>query len=108
MGPWMWSAVFFAIALIFAGGVAWWLGRGCAVTITGAVGAIVGGVGSVLCLSLILDPDAAMRTSLVLAGVAGVWLLVFSVAGGIRGQLKERARREAAAELARHADLHRV
>lgn len=105
MGEWMWGAVFFTIALVFAGGVAWWLGRDCPLTITGAVGAIVGGVVSLVSLVLILDPDASMRTSLVLTGVAGAWLLGFSVAGGIRGQVKERARR---AETARQAELHRV
>ena len=42
MGEWMWGAVVMSIAVIVAGGIAWWLARGCVVTIIGAVGAIVG------------------------------------------------------------------
>ena len=36
MGEWMWGAVVMSVAVIIAGGIAWWLARGCVVTIIGA------------------------------------------------------------------------
>jgi hypothetical protein len=83
---WIWGAVSLAIVLILAGGLAWWLARGCVLTMIGATGAVVGGVASLISLAVLLDPAAGLRTAAALAVVSGAWLLAFAVAGGIRGQ----------------------
>ena len=46
----------FAIVLVFAGGVAWWLARGCVLTMIGATGASLGGGVSLMSLVVLLDP----------------------------------------------------
>jgi hypothetical protein len=86
MGEWMWSAVVMSIAVIVAGGIAWWLARGCVVTIIGAVGAILGGLAALACLVIIIDPDVALRAAPVLTAVSGVWLLAWALAGGLRNR----------------------
>ena len=86
MGTWIWGAAVMAIVLIFAGGIAWWLARGCKLTMTGAAGAVVGGVIALGSLAVMLDFDAALRLSATMTVVSGVWLLAFALAGGIRGQ----------------------
>ncbi|WP_248152896.1 hypothetical protein [Microbacterium aoyamense] len=89
---WIWGSVVLAIALVFAGGVAWWLAKGCVVTRIGAVGAIVGGLGALGCLTIMFDTDAAIRIATVLVAVFGVWLFAWAIAGGVRGQRLDRAR----------------
>lgn len=96
MGPWIWGAAVLAIVVILAGGVAWWLARGCVVTIIGAAGAVVGGVIALGVLPVMLDFDMALRVSASLTIAAGVWLLAFALAGGIRGQRELRAEAAAA------------
>ncbi|MBP1076458.1 hypothetical protein JOD63_000426 [Microbacterium terrae] len=91
MDGWMWGSITMAIAIVIAGGITWWLAKGCAVTLTGAAGGILGGVAALLALALLVDPDVAFRVSAGLTGVAGVWLLAFALAGGIRGQRLARA-----------------
>jgi uncharacterized membrane protein len=91
----MWGSVVMAIALVIAGGIAWWLAKGCAVTIVGAAGGVVGGVAALLSLVLLVDPDAAFRMSAIVTAVAGVWLLAWALAGGIKGQRALRASEEA-------------
>ena len=86
MGEWMWSAVVMSIAVVVAGGIAWWLARGCVVTIIGAVGAIVGGLAALACLVIIIDPDVALRAAPVLTALSGVWLLAWALAGGLRNR----------------------
>jgi hypothetical protein len=61
MGEWMWGAVVMSVAVIIAGGIAWWLARGCVVTIIGAAGAILGGLASLGCLVVLIDLDSALR-----------------------------------------------
>ncbi|GAA2009734.1 hypothetical protein GCM10009739_22050 [Microbacterium ulmi] len=90
----------FAIALVVAGIVAWWLARGCVVTRVGAVGAVLGGVLSLGGLVLLIDPDAAFRTSATVTIAAGTWLFAFAIAGAVRGQRIERAERAAASAAA--------
>jgi len=98
VGAWIWSAIAFAIVLVIAGGITWWLAKGCIVTIVGAVGAIVGSLLALGSLLLLLDVETAMRVSYTLMGVSGVWLLAWALAGGIRGH--RNARTDAAAEAA--------
>ena len=85
-----------AIVLVIAGGIAWWLARGCALTLTGATGAILGGVMSLIALAVLLDPDAGLRVSFIVTVGSGVWLLAWALAGGIRGQRLLRAEEQAA------------
>ena len=87
----------FAIVLVFAGGVAWWLARGCVLTMIGATGAILGGVVSLISLVVLLDPEAGLRVAAILTIGSGAWLLAWAMAGGIRGQRLLRAEEEAAA-----------
>ncbi|MEZ3160599.1 hypothetical protein AB1K54_08605 [Microbacterium sp. BWT-B31] len=91
MGPWIWNAIAFALVLIAAGGITWWLAKGCVVTRVGAGGAIVGSLLALGSLLVLLDIDAAMRVSYTLMGLSGVWLLAWALAGGIRGQRIARA-----------------
>ena len=88
---WIWGAVSLAIALILAGGLAWLLARGCVLTMVGATGAIIGGVVSLVCLVVLLDPVTGLRTAAVVTVVSSAWLLVWALAGGIRGQRLLRA-----------------
>lgn len=99
VGAWIWGAVVLAIVLIFAGAIAWWLARGCVLTMIGATGAIVGGVVALVSLAVLLDTDAALRVAGVLTVLSGVWLLAWALAGGIRGQrlLREEERADAEA-----------
>ncbi len=57
MGTWIWGAAVMAIVVIIAGGIAWWLARGCVLTTIGAVGAVVGGVIALGTLAVTLDFD---------------------------------------------------
>ena len=57
----MWGTVVLAIVIVIAGGIAWWLARGCVVTMIGATGAVLGGLASLGCLVAMLDPDAALQ-----------------------------------------------
>jgi hypothetical protein len=91
VGEWIWGAVALAIVLIVAGGIAWWLARGCVLTMIGATGAIVGGVMALLCLVVLIDPDAGLRAAAIVTVVSGLWLLAWALAGGIRGQRALRA-----------------
>lgn len=91
MDAWIWGAVVFAIVLVFAGGVAWWLARGCVLTMIGATGAILGGVVLLISLAVLLDPEAALRVAAILTIGSGTWLLAWTLAGGIRGQRLLRA-----------------
>jgi hypothetical protein len=80
-----------ALVVVLAGAIAWWLAHGCVVTRIGAAGAIAGGVVALGALAVMMDFDAALRLSATLTIVSGVWLLAFSLAGGIRGQRALRA-----------------
>ncbi|MDQ7879584.1 hypothetical protein Q9R08_16455 [Microbacterium sp. QXD-8] len=102
MDAWIWGAVVLAIVLVFAGGIAWWLARGCVLTMIGATGAVVGGVLSLIALVVLLDPDAGLRAAAVITVGSGVWLLAWALAGGIRGQrlLRAEERADAAAGVA--------
>jgi hypothetical protein len=75
-----------AIVLVFAGGIAWWLAHGCVLTRIGATGAVLGGLLALGTLTVALDFDSALRVSATMTIAAGVWLLVWALAGGIRGQ----------------------
>ena len=97
---WIWGAVVLAIVLVIAGGIAWWLARGCVLTIVGATGAIIGGVMSLIALVVLLDPDAAQRAAAIITVGSGAWLLAWALAGGIRGQRLLRAEERAEAEAA--------
>ncbi len=87
----------FAIVLVFAGGVAWWLARGCVLTMIGATGAVVGGVVSLISLAVLIDPEAGLRAAAIVTIGAGAWLLAWTLAGGIRGQRLLRAEEESSA-----------
>ena len=95
VGDWIWGAMVLAIVLVIAGGIAWWLAHGCALTRIGAVGAVIGGLASLLSLAVLIDPDAALRAAAILTIGSGVWLLVWALAGGIRGQRMLRAEERA-------------
>jgi hypothetical protein len=97
---WIWGAVVLAIVLVIAGGISWWLARGCMLTIVGATGAIIGGVMSLIALVVLLDPDAGQRAAAIITVGSGAWLLAWALAGGIRGQRLLRAEERAAAEAA--------
>ena len=86
MGTWIWGAATMAIVLVIAGGIAWWLAHGCALTRIGAIGAVLGGLLALGTLAVTLDFDSALRVSATTTILAGVWLLVWALAGGIRGQ----------------------
>ena len=75
-----------SVAVIVAGGIVWWLARGCVVTIIGAVGAIVGGLASLGCLVVLIDPDVALRAAPLLTAASGIWLLVWAFAGAQRNK----------------------
>lgn len=100
MDAWIWGAVVLAIVLVIAGGIAWWLARGCVLTMIGATGAIVGGVMSLVALAVLLDLDTGLRVSAIGTVASGVWLLAWALAGGIRGQrmLRAEERADAAAD----------
>lgn len=91
MDAWIWGAVSLAIVLILAGGLAWWLARGCVLTMIGATGAVIGGVASLISLVVLLDPITSLRTATIVTVVSGAWLLAWAIAGGIRGQRLLRA-----------------
>lgn len=84
-----------AIVLVIAGGIAWWLARGCVLTIIGATGAILGGLVALISLVLLLDPDVGLRVAFIVTVGSGVWLLAWALAGGIRGQRMLRAEQRA-------------
>ncbi|WP_194410716.1 hypothetical protein [Microbacterium cremeum] len=108
MDAWIWGAVVFAIVLVFAGGVAWWLARGCVLTMIGATGAIVGGVVSLISLAVLIDPEAGLRSAAILTIGSGIWLLAWALVGGIRGQRLLRTEEQAAARpapLPEHAGI---
>lgn len=105
---WIWGAVVFAIVLVFAGGVAWWLARGCVLTMIGATGAILGGVVSLISLAVLLDPEAGLRVAAILAIGSGAWLLAWALAGGIRGQRLLRAEEAETAGTVALPDLTRA
>lgn len=96
VGAWVWGAVVLAIVLVIAGGIAWWLARGCRLTMTGAAGAVIGGVFALISLAVLLDTDAALSIAAFLTIGSGVWLLAWALAGGIRGQRLARAEDAAA------------
>lgn len=91
MGVWVWGTVVLAIVLVFAGGLAWWLARGCALTRIGALGAVLGGVVALVALAMMLDTDTALTAAAFLTIASGAWLLGWALAGGIRGQRLLRA-----------------
>lgn len=97
---WSWGAVVLAIVLVIAGGIAWWLARGCVLTIIGASGAIVGGVMALIALAVFLDLETGLRVAAIATVASGVWLLAWALAGGIRGQrlLRAEERADAAAD----------
>ncbi|KJL41596.1 MULTISPECIES: hypothetical protein [Microbacterium] len=95
MDAWIWGAVVLAIVLVIAGGIAWWLARGCVLTIIGATGAILGGLVALISLVLLLDPDVGLRVAFIVTVGSGVWLLAWALAGGIRGQRMLRAEQRA-------------
>jgi hypothetical protein len=99
---WIWGAVVLALVLVTAGGIAWWLARGCVLTRVGATGAIFGGVLSLIALVVLLDPEAGLRAAAVITIGSGVWLLAWALAGGIRGQrlLRAEERADAASTVA--------
>jgi hypothetical protein len=86
MSEWLWSAVVMSIAVIFAGGITWWLAKGCVVTLVGAAGAILGGLAALGCLVVIIEPDVALRAAPLLTAASGVWLLAWALAGGLRNR----------------------
>ena len=90
MDGFMWGTVVMAIVIVIAGGIAWWLAHGCVVTMIGAAGAVVGGLASLGCLVVVLDPDAALSAAAILTAASGVWLLAWALAGGVRGQRSVR------------------
>lgn len=92
MGADVWAVVTLSIALVFAGAIAWWIGQDCIVTIIGACGAVLAGAVAVVTLAASVDPTAAMSVALMIIAVGGVWLLGFSIAGGIRWQRRSRPR----------------
>jgi len=94
---WTWGAVAFAVVLVIAGGIAWWLARGCVFTMIGATGAIVGGLAALFSVVLLIDPESAFRVAAVLTIGSGAWLLGWALAGGIRGQRALRAEEAAQA-----------
>jgi hypothetical protein len=96
VGIWVWGAAVLAIVLILAGGLAWWLARGCTLTRIGAAGAVIGGVVSLMALAIVFDTDAALSGAATLTIVSGGWLLGWALAGGIRGQRLLRAEEAAA------------
>ncbi|MGL4257098.1 MAG: hypothetical protein ACRCSL_12250 [Microbacterium sp.] len=96
VGVWVWGTVVLAIVLVIAGGIAWWLARGCALTRIGALGAVLGGVVALGALAMVLDTDAALTAAASLTIVSGAWLLGWALAGGIRGQRLLRAEEAAA------------
>ncbi|WP_341997343.1 hypothetical protein MRBLWH7_003791 [Microbacterium sp. LWH7-1.2] len=96
MDAWIWGAVVLAIVLVIAGGIAWWLARGCVLTMIGATGAVIGGVMSLIALVVLLDPDVGLRVAFIVTVGSGVWLLAWALAGGIRGQRLLRAEERAA------------
>lgn len=91
VGAWIWGAVVLAIVLVFAGGIAWWLARGCMLTMIGAAGAVIGGLAALIALVVLLDPDTALRVAAIVTVGSGAWLLAWALAGGIRGQRAVRA-----------------
>lgn len=105
MGAGIWAAAIIALVLVVAGGIAWWLARGCIVTRIGAAGALIGGAVSMVLLAALLDPDAALRAAGTVTVVAGVWLLGWALAGGIRGQRILRREQLAEAEDSDLADV---
>lgn len=105
---WIWGAVVFAIVLVFAGGLAWWLARGCVLTIVGATGAILGGVVALISLAVLLDPEAGLRVAAILTIGSGAWLLAWALAGGIRGQRLLRAEEAEVARAGALPDLTRA
>ncbi len=84
-----------AVVLIGAGGIAWWLARGCVLTMIGAAGAVIGGVVALISLAVLLDLDTGLRVAFIVTVVSGVWLLAWALAGGIRGQRQLRAEERA-------------
>jgi uncharacterized membrane protein len=98
---WTWGAAAFAVVLVFAGGIAWWLARGCVFTMIGGTGAVVGGLAALFSVVLLIDPDSALRVSAVLTIGSGAWLLGWALAGGIRGQRALRAEEAAARRIPR-------
>jgi hypothetical protein len=81
VGVWVWGTVVLAIVLVIAGGIAWWLARGCALTRIGALGAVLGGVVALGALAMVLDTDAALTAAASLTIVSGAWLLGWALAG---------------------------
>jgi len=86
MSEWLWSAVILSIAVIVAGGIVWWLAKGCVVTVIGAAGAIVGGLASLGCVVVMIDLDSALRAAALLTAASGIWLLVWAFAGAQRNR----------------------
>lgn len=101
VGVWVWGAVVLAFVLVLAGALAWWLARGCTLTRIGASGAVLGGVVSLLALTLVIDPDAALSAAAAVTIGSGAWLLGWALAGGIRGQRMLRAEEAVAQDAAR-------
>jgi hypothetical protein len=86
MSEWLWSAVILSIAVIVAGGIVWWLAKGCVVTLIGAAGAILGGLAALGCLVVLIDLDSALRAAALLTAASGIWLLAWAFAGAQRNR----------------------
>ena len=100
----MWGAVVSSLVLIAAGALVWWLAGACARTLTGAVGTVVGGILSLIPLVVMTDQDAAMRVSFAITMVTVVWLLAWTLAGGIRAQQLAREATERTERTERTSD----
>jgi threonine/homoserine/homoserine lactone efflux protein len=80
----MWGAVISSVVLIAAGGLVWWLWGGCWLSLTGAIGTVVGGALSIVPLFVVPDQDVALRVSFIVTLVTVVWLLGWVLASGVR------------------------
>ena len=63
MGTWIWGAAVMAIVFIIAGGIAWWLAHGCALTSDRRDRRVLGGLLALGCLAVLLDFETALRVS---------------------------------------------
>ena len=87
----MWGAVISSVTLMAAGGLVWWLWGGCWLSLTGAVGTVIGGALSLVPLFALPDQDVALRASFAITVVTVVWLLGWVLASGVRANRLARA-----------------
>ncbi len=101
----MWGAVISSVTLMAAGGLVWWLWGGCWLSLTGAVGTVIGGALSLVPLFALPDQDVALRASFAITLVTVAWLLGWVLASGVRANRLARAQAaEAQAAAAGPAD----